>query len=338
MKKIITLLFSFYAISTFAQITYNESDGPKVGVTLYSRILENNELMNFDPLKETGGNKSWDVRGVYVDNGILEYIGTQNLYFKSHFPGTNLCRVDKPNPDSSFIMMEKNSTGLYILGTRDSSLDIVFTPKLTLVPFPLSYGMNFQNDASADYTQQGINFKQDFKSNANVDSWGTIRTNDGTFPVIKMKTIRIIEISVMGFPYGSYTIENYSWLTSGLADPIVTLEFREIETPLGLTNDTSLTNTYKQEIVSTRNIQNAGLKLSVSPNPVSDLVSIQCQNVNFKEATYSIINEEGKTVMNGIAKNNEILHLNLNTLTSGNYLVQMLLDKKTMLFDILTKQ
>lgn len=339
MKTLITFLLLANAILSTAQITYMETDGPRAGLTIASRRFVDLPILDLDPLKETGGNKSWDVRGVYEDIEDSQYIGVQNLYFKGKFPGANIAKIVEHNPDSSYTMMEKNSFGLFIIGSWNPFVEIVYVPKLMIIPFPLSFGMNFQNDVTADYVVGGVNYKIDYlKTNATVDAWGMMTTNDGTFPAIKVKTIEITEISADGTPFASATIESHSWLKSGLADPLVTIRSSETEVDTFLLTDTTLTNSHQQIFVSNEEIHNAEMKLSISPNPVLNQVSIECKNVSFNTTTYSIINAEGKTILNGILNDNAKLELDLNHLPSGNYLVQMILDQKTTLFDIISKR
>jgi hypothetical protein len=336
MKKLFTLFIICLYVSVNAQITYTETDGPRIGLRIYTRSLLNPQSYDLNHLIETGGNKSWDLRGAFEEGDTTEYIGVDNLPFKSSYPGCNMALVNVPNTDNSYAMFEKNSTGLYWLGSHNDMSDIVLSPKYKFIAFPLNFSSNFQNSVNADYKIDTFDIKLDVQSNSTVDAWGMMTTNDGTFPVIKMKTVQIRELSFAGIPFGS-TSFTYNWLASGFGHPLATLDISEVENFTGLVTDTTIEYTHKQEIVSSQDIAKSKLKLSITPNPVSDQVTIECQNVKFNSATYSIINADGKSVLNGELKSNEVLRLNLNQLTSGNYLVYLVLDKKTTLFEILSK-
>jgi hypothetical protein len=340
MKKIFTP-FLFICVATLsAQITYTEADGPKVGVNVSTRQFDELAGLDANALLSPGGNKSWDVRGLYTETGTTAYESSESLYFKSLFPGVNLTQVEKPNPDSSYTMMQTNSSGLYILGSWSPEVAIVYDPKLLLAPYPLNFGANFQNDAIADFSQGGFNFRNEIQTNSTVEAWGTMTTNEGTYPTIKLKTkaVQYTVFRLTGDIISNATIETHTWHTSGFADPLVTYNAVETEVDTFVFGDTSLTNSYNQRIVSNKDFAKFENKLTISPNPVTDYVTIKCKDLDFNSATYSIVNAEGKTVMEGNLNSNETLQLNLNQLASGNYLIQLLLDKKTLLFDILTKK
>lgn len=340
MKKIFTLLLFIYVAALSAQITYTEADGPKVGVNVSTRQFDELPTLDANALLSPGGNKDWDVRGLYTETGTTAYENPENLYFKSLYPGVNLTQVEKPNPDSSYTMIETNSTGIYILGSWNPEVAIVYDPKILLGPYPMTFGANFQNDAIADYTQGGFNFRNEIQTNSTVEAWGMMTTNEGTYPTIKLKTkaVQYTVFRATGDIISNATIETHTWHASGFAEPLVTYNALEIEVDTIVFGDTSLTNSYNQIIVSNKDLVKLDNKLSITPNPVADYVTIKCKDLNFNTAAYSIINAEGKIIMEGNLNTDEVLQLNLNQLASGNYLVQLLLDKKTLLFDILTKK
>ncbi len=338
MKKLFTLFIIVgLGCSLNAQITYTAADGPRVGLKIESKILKDISGIDLNKLAEAGGNKTWDVRGDSEDNGVTSFVGVDHLAFKSSFPGTNMALVDVPNPTDSYLMLERNSTGFYLLGSRDDTTNIVFSPKYLQIPFPLNFGQNYQNNVNASYNIDTIPVKINIQSNANVDAWGMMTTNEGTYPVLKVKSIQITEITYDGIPFGSTSFSHF-WVTSGYGNPIVNFDINEVESPFGLLTDTTITYVHRQEVVSTKDIKESKNKLSISPNPVIDHVTIQAHGLNYKSAEYAIINAEGKLIKDGKLKDNEALHLNLQDLISGNYLVQLILDKQTMLFDILSKK
>lgn len=335
MKKTFTLLFSCIFIYLNAQITYTQNDGPQVGKKIFARNLENPASYDLNPLMETGGDKTWDVRGTFSERDTTEFIGVDQLTFKGNFPGCNMAMVDANNPAESYQMFESNSSGYYWLGIHNDMTEYVLNPKFKMIQYPLRYNDNFQNFSNTEYKLDTIDIKIDLQSNSTVDAWGMMTTNDGTFPVIKMKTVLLQELSFAGIPFGS-TSFTYNFMASGFANPLVTLDITENENFSGLTTDTSFFYTHKQ-VVSSEDLQSSNMKLVVLPNPAADFITLQGTALNFNNATFAVINAEGKTVLNGDLQNNESLNLNVQKLVPGNYLFQMILDQKTLLFDIFTK-
>ncbi|HEX5624467.1 MAG TPA: T9SS type A sorting domain-containing protein [Saprospiraceae bacterium] len=339
MKSIFTLLSFVFCLSLSAQITYTEASGPKVGTKIEKKYLTDLTGFDWNQVTAPGSNRTWDLRGDDEDDATYQYVSVDNLPFKNRFPGTNLAKITLPlGQDSAYTMMEKSSSGLYQIGEYDTSIVLLFNPKLINVPYPLTFGQNYQNDATAEFVQDGIPFKADLKSNSNVDAWGMVTTNTGTFPVLKIKSIQIIEVTTSGIPIASSTIETHSWAANGYAEPVADLVFSESETPFGLFNDTSIYFIHRQELVGSQDVAGPALKLSLSPNPVQDELHIACPEAAFSKGNFSIISAEGKTILAGELAPNEIKRVDVSKLVTGNYLVQVVLDQKTVLFDILTKK
>ena len=335
MKKIFTLLFIGLFISVNAQIIYTESDGPRIGLTVFTRDIQSPDKLDLNKLLETGGNKSWDIRGAFDEGTTFDYEPVDNLSYKDKFPGCNLARFELPSFDNSNYMLEKNISGVYLLGIHNDLVDVVLSPKFKVTQFPLHFGDNYQNSTSSDFKIDTVDIKLDIQSNSTVDSWGMLTTNDGTYPVLKLKTVQIREISIDGIPYGS-TYFTYSWLTSGIGQALATLIISEEESLSGLTSDTTASYAYRQTVANEEFLAKEE-RISIIPNPASDYATIKCVDIQFSSASYVLINADGKTVMEGNFIAKEDLHLNLKQLPAGSYLIQIILDKKTMLFDILSK-
>jgi hypothetical protein len=63
--------------------------------------------------------------------------------------------------------------------------------------------------------------------------------------------------------------------------------------------------------------------VSIYPNPASDLVTIS-NSQNVQNATISIINSNGKTVMSSANRSGRKLNVNISSLPPGSYFVQLL--------------
>ncbi len=338
MRSIFTLVFLSINLAVFAQITYTANDGPKIGLRVKDEYLEDLSGFDLQDYTKAGGNQSWEVTGSTQDGSPFEYIGVANLDFKSLFPGANMAQQEVPNPDSSYSMYLKDNTGLYLVGVYNPGQVIVFSNKVKILPYPTTYGTNFQNDVTATFDAGGFPAQMDIKTNSTVDAWGVMKTKEGSFPCLKLKHIQLAEISVLGIPFGSQTLESHEWLASGYGEPVASLSFAEVEDQSGIINDTTFAILREHEVVANRELSHSALQLQLSPNPSLGQLLIQCPGLDYNEASYNIIDINGKTVVQGIARNNEKIQLNIEHLSAGAYLVQLVLDKKTLLFDILNKQ
>ncbi len=338
MRSIFTLVFLSMAVASFAQITYTANDGPKIGLLVQDEFLEDLSGLDLQDYTKPGGNQSWEISGSTEDGAPYEYIGVSNLPFKSMFPGANMAQQEIPNQDSSYSMYLKDNTGLFLVGVYSPGQTIVFSNKIKVLPYPTTFGTNFQNDVTANFDAGGFPAQMDLKTNSTVDGWGVMKTKKGSYPCLKLKHIQLAEISVLGIPFGSQTLESHEWLASGYGEPVASLSFLEVEDQSGITNDTSFSILKEHEVVANSDLSRPVLHLQLSPNPTSGQLLIECNGVEFKEANYSVIDINGKTLLQGTARNNERIELHVDHLSAGSYLVQLLLDKQTLLFDILNKQ
>lgn len=339
MKSFFTILAMCLCGITFSQISYTSNNAPKPGHKSEYKFLENLQGIDLNALTQAGSDKTWNVTGPDVDGYNEGFISIDAYPFKNLFPTANMASIDLDEPDTSFTMVEVNSNGVYWLGSYDTSTTIVWKDKYIFVPFPLNFGQNFQNGTEADVTQGTTTGKIEIQSNANADGWGMLTTNEGTYPVLKVKTKQITEITVSGIPFGSSTFEYHHWYASGIVGPVAEFTISETESIFtGIENDTTVKFLHKQELVAGENPESITPKIKLAPNPASDLFQLEFEGIDFKHAVYSLINAEGKTVVSGNFNKNENQPIAIHMLPAGNYFVQVTLDKKTLLFDILHKQ
>ncbi|MBK9106880.1 MAG: T9SS type A sorting domain-containing protein [Saprospiraceae bacterium] len=337
MKNLCTLLFVLLFGGLNAQITYTAADGPRPGIKLEHGQLSDLSGFDLQDYQKAGGNQNWDITGTGFEDFSTEYIPVNGLHFLSKFPGCNMAYVNVPNIDSAFNMYEYNNTGLYLVGLYQSSLAIAFDKKVTITKYPLNFGDNFQNDVTANFDAGGFPAQMAMMTNSTVDAWGTMKTEEGSFPVIKMKSVQLVEISVLGIPFGSQTLITYSWIASGFAEPVATLLFAEFEDDNGIVNDTAFTFLKDQEIVRNNDQSASSSLFKISPNPVSNEMLIDLKELDFSKADYSIINAEGKSILSGSLPKEAEFRLDISGIPSGHYLFYINLDNKRSLFDSFSK-
>ncbi|MBK8954590.1 MAG: T9SS type A sorting domain-containing protein [Saprospiraceae bacterium] len=337
MKNLCTLLLLIFISGLNAQIIYTENDGPKIGTKVKEEYLEDITGYDLQDFIKTGGNQDWEISGSTISDDPYEYISVNDLPFRSMFPGCNMAEQIVPNTDSSYSMYQTTTNGLYLVGSYAPGTAIVFSQPLLLVKYPLMFGDTYQNDVTATFDAGGFPAQLEMKTNTVVDAWGTMKTKKGSFPCIRVKNVQLLEFFVAGFPFGSQTFTSHSWVAKTYAQPVASLSFIEIEDNNGISSDTSISILDEQEIVANEDVLKETLSLKISPNPVTDILYVAVPETKYNEAVYSIIDAQGKALIQGKAKQGEEIVINVQQLIPGNYLVQLVLDQKTSLFDILTK-
>ncbi len=335
MKYLLLLLSIMICGRVLCQPSYTFANAPKPGYKSENKKLESIQGFDLNALTLSGADKTWDISGKAEDAAKLNYISIDQYPFKAFFPGANMATVDPDEPDTTFTMLEVNNSGVYWLGSYDTSATIVWKDKYILLPFPLTFGQNFQNGTEANVSSGGIDAMIDIQSNSNVEGWGMLTTNNGTYPVLKVKTKQITEITASGIPLGSSTFEVHQWFTSGTTGPIAEFTISETESIFGgIINDTSITYIHRQEYVANKDVDPSEMALHLSPNPSSDFIQIELPGDHYEQLNYSVINAEGKTVLSGSFKKQDAKRINVQNVPTGNYFVQVVLDNKNQLFDI----
>ena len=84
----------------------------------------------------SGQGQNWDFSQLSSDdNWNMNVIDPINSPFSNNYPNADVCIMD----DGEFIYANKNSNGIYLLGSGDSILQ----NPLLIVPLPLTFGASF---------------------------------------------------------------------------------------------------------------------------------------------------------------------------------------------------
>ena len=130
MKRILlSILLSISCIFLFAQITVTHMDLMYAGDEYYEKTDANPPIILGTP----GGNKTWNFSFLNaLDLDTVKIISPVGTPFESSYPNANICMIE----GGSFTYLDKNSSGVYILGQSDTVLS---NPSM-FMPLPLTYG------------------------------------------------------------------------------------------------------------------------------------------------------------------------------------------------------
>ena len=133
MNKLISLLFFIsVSICTTAQITISGTNMLNIGDV----INQSEDLNSNINIGLAGQGQNWDFSQLISnDNWNINVIDPINSPFYSNYPNADVCIMD----DGEFIYANKNSNGIYLLGSGDSILQ----NPLLIVPLPLTFGASF---------------------------------------------------------------------------------------------------------------------------------------------------------------------------------------------------
>jgi len=280
------------SVYTFSQITVTSSDFIGIGDVVLSSV-DSTQLTSISP-GSTGTNQSWDFSSLSEDYADTTLFTNPNWTpFGSNFPTSNLVMYD--NMDDMYFYLEKSSTGLYglgiagvLIGTTPSILP--FTPKKTLLEFPLNYLDSYTSVSTMIIRITGIIPNVDsMLINQNetviheVDAWGNVTIPLGTFNALRIYETTINIDSTWFLAMGNWsfidatidTTYSYAWYTNDNAAGF-TLVQMDYEPSTGFVSYVSyLKATPTPTSISEQSNENS---FNIYPNPASSKINFDMNN------------------------------------------------------------
>lgn len=347
------LLFVLTSITSFSQITLNNSDFSDVGDTVRISTAAPDPTIDYST---TGANQTWDFSFLTAQSQeLLEYNDPANASFlvqvqfgsfaASDYQATNYIENNDIPLDQLGTFLPVNITAVYgySKNTADSITSLGYSMDIdgievpiqsdtieTRYKFPLNYNDSY---SSRGYTLLDMNpiyngiWIQHRERNSVVDGWGSITTPYGTFDALRVKHTIFESDSIymdlfgspqwIGLPIPESNI--YEWITIGEKEPIL-----RISTSTVLGNETITSVTYRDNYLGLdASLDELGLSMVYYPNPVSDELHIELEE---KGANYQLIDLKGRVVAEGILGLTNTI--SVKELTVGSYLLQVNLGNK----------
>jgi hypothetical protein len=209
------------------QITLTSTDVPNtVGDTFWYKFNDGTVSVN---VGDQGGPHTWTFDtaafpGWVGDQQIVAKAGTP---FAARFPSANLCLHESYPGDTTEIYMysEIETNGYTYLGqgfvTPETSVAEVYNPTELMMPFPLTYGANWDTRFGwVDTVGDSMRMVHDNFLRSSIDAYGTVEVPHGTFPCLRLNSVRLcitaMYIGGMMIYADSTWSRLYRWLVRGL--------------------------------------------------------------------------------------------------------------------------
>ena len=252
-NKFCAIVLMLFTTTLFSQITVSEADIIDVGDIFYQAhdTLPSSSVS----LGNAGANQTWDFSLLQVhDYDTIEILDPFITPFISFYPTANLCIEN----DGGYMYIEKGGNETVILGVDD----IVLDPSLLYVPLPLSASTAGStipitidstifdpfilsliiSDTLAPYisyplvTDKIDSLRVIVTENSvyEVDAWGQITIQLGTFDCLRLKTERNIISTFMAYCSDTSSLSG-AWynLPTALVPPSTLVLFNIVLTDLG---------------------------------------------------------------------------------------------------------
>lgn len=320
-------LFTFFAalisglLPLCAQVTVNNSIFPKAGTTIRTATASNPTAVT---ITSPGSNKTWNFGNLTPsDVSTTTYNAASTGQFKAFFPQANLVEGDSSETyfrtTSSIFELHGIASGAggdafpFPLGSDTVILKPASPYLIAQVPITYQATQNanarflvgFKADSSLTSSIPGLdsvrlNISQ--QRNDVVDSWGKLTTPEGTYDALRIKstqtnTLKVelkitifgvgswIDASALGFPAETTTTLSYQFVANNVPGVALTATLDSAQQVVE-----EVEFYYTGTVSAEAPLINIG-KVSVYPNPATDLLQLQLESLtqgNIKVVIYQL--------------------------------------------------
>jgi hypothetical protein len=345
MKNLFTLilLMQFVYIAK-AQPTITTAALPVSGVTYHQVSADNSSFSGLSSMLTAGANQTWNCNSTFIafDTTHQKFVVASTTPYATTFGTSNLA-YDSP-VDSIYTYMHTNANGLYIDGIYSYKAGLVSgdghyaNGGQLVLPTPFSLGST--NVAPGVFTAvktiaiiftAGV-YRTETR-NSIADAWGTIITPSDTFTnVLRIKTKvtsydSIFLPAIVGqAPAPSYdTAYEYTWVQN--VDSIG--QIMTVTTGSDSTTINGATYNYKKrKSINGINDIKSNNAFKVYPNPANDFLNIQLEKQPVNGFQVIVSDILGRKMINK-TENKQLVSLDVKSLNSGTYFLQIIQDGKT---------
>ena len=357
-RKLLILFCAIFSINIYAQITVTQNEIIAVGDVFYQAY--DTTLGISINQGNPGSNQTWDFSSFQAQEvDTIEIISPNSTPFFSFHPTANLC-VDQ---EDQFLYLEKNNTGVTILGFDDESF---VSPVL---PLPLTYGLsqsvgptNAANSSIVNvflpdslsflitmgqaHTIDSIKIEVNQNTDFNVDAFGNVILPSGTYDALRLKVLQTQATNYFAYctdtlfgtgtgwypapsqflPSETETIESYQWWTN---NPSIKFALVTMELDSGIVDNVSF---LMGSSVSSYDYSK-DLNLDIFPNPVADVLNVHTKDN--KPMYVKILDTNGRILFSKYLDG--IIKLDVSSYSPGLYYLRLELDEEVIVKKIFVK-
>lgn len=321
-KNILIVAFTLFGFSAFSQITINRSDFATAGDWYLLAEDTSITLNSSSALKVAGANKTWDLTGWAKRSLVDTTFYANGLTYPSAPAGCNLVSFTR-DP----ITLEENPSFLII---NNTALRFIFEggqnsgpiTALKFFSFPSTMGTTFKDSTESYFTQLasdlGLNFPfvdslkiiYKLKNTSNIDGWGKLKLDAGTFDVLRQvsqidimisfKVRNTITRTYIDLPAGtgldqfSESTISYVWIGNNSGNPLLSANIDSSGKVTDITFMLASSRGVASGLKETKALAHAS---KVYPVPASDQITIETQATKNTRANLTVYDILGNEVL-----------------------------------------
>ena len=339
MKKIqiILLLCVFLGTTTFAQITLTLNNMPKAGMTTFGAYDDSTNLETAR-LGNAGVNQTWDFSNTLPTSASLvtaAYMNVGDTPYAADFPTANLAEnINLGGVDYGFFYTLSDQNAYANLGYKvgNGYFEKYDRPDKVFV-FPFSYLSTFdQSYSSAGYLDARTTIASTFRQHVEADAWGTVKTNLGMFPCLRVKRIQFDTSRISNYGTSTQKDTIFEWWTAQHRDPVFTYALSTVKQPNGSIQIFKSTTMLTRQLTAVNEPKAENNIHSAFPNPTNGLTTLLFDMKTAAIVDFLTYSLDGKLVAaeRGVfcPEGRNTQSLNLSSMQSGIYTTVLVSNSK----------
>jgi hypothetical protein len=330
MRKFLPALLFLFAIKANSQsvVLTQSANEAIIGDTSTVHVLDTTNFASGMPIGTTGTNVIWNFTNLITTTAVVTsaYVSTTAVSGASAYPGSNY--VQKQGTlYTYFKSVTSPTTQTEFLGIGSSSLSMNFSSNSAIgVVYPMGLGNSVADNFSGSFS-----FSISGTVNGNVtttaDGSGTLNLMDGISltNVLRVKSVQNMTLTSGPFPVGTIKQTTYNFYHATEKFAILTLNYTSIaltgQSPTVTAGATGNKNVF---VVGVKENSLADAQLSVYPNPVKDLLTVNTASA-FNAKKIMIYTQLGQCIYSTSYEST----IDVKNLAKGIYFVEISGDKGT---------
>lgn len=289
----IALLFCAHFLQ--AQITLKTSDMPVAGIVVNLSYPDSFDV-SILTLGNANANQNWNFSNLIVNPGSEPtiYLNPAESGQGSQFPTASLASTSEVSDTADYSFYLSNSTEFSQMGQAGVGNLLTFSQPLKMFKFPFSSSTVIDQSANLSGTSDGLTVSGTAKTNVTVVGSGTVKTQLGTFPCLRVKRITELDITVLFFNVISRDT-SWEWWTNSFKAPVLT--YHQLYTSaFGEESFEAYSQILASQTVATHTANKPSTEMQVTPNPSSGPINVAFTAPNSGKTTLQVFDATGLLV------------------------------------------
>ncbi|MFT7589939.1 MAG: hypothetical protein ACI959_002160 [Limisphaerales bacterium] len=314
-KCILLLSLSIISFPILAQPTINQTDiTPVIGES--SELFATGYIDPGDP----GENMTWDLSSLSGPSSMIQIVDPAITPNASEFPEATLA----VELDGAYDYIESTPTTYSRVGVFGAGVIFPYENNQIQLVFPITYGTAFTDDFRTTFNS-GFDFDRTGTINGIADGYGKLELPFGT--ITDVLRVTLTEVYEDEFTIGpitetiDYSVTTTLWYKVGTHYPVASLS-----SVISTAGNVTFGSYLSENDVPTGIDNLADLNLELYPNPATDFATLSTGKP-LQEASLFLVDLQGRIHLQKTVSGLNSMHIPLEDLAEGMYLVQIATNK-----------